>query len=56
MDVKSTFLNGYLEEEVYIENPQGFLVLEKENYVCGLKKELYGLKHASIAWYSRLEM
>ena len=43
MDVKSTFLNGELEEEVYIEQPKGFLLSDKEDYVCRLKKALYGL-------------
>jgi hypothetical protein len=38
MDVKSTFLNGDLEEEVYIEHPKGFLLSKNENYVCILKK------------------
>jgi hypothetical protein len=46
MDVKSSFLNGELEQEVYIEQLEGFLLLEKEYYVCILKKELYGLKQA----------
>jgi hypothetical protein len=55
MDVKSTFLNGELEEEVYIEQPEGFLLSEKEGYVCRLKKALYGLKQAPRAWYSRLD-
>jgi hypothetical protein len=44
MDVKSTFLNGELEEEVYFEKSEGFLLSEKEDYVCRLKKALYGLK------------
>jgi hypothetical protein len=55
MDVKSSFLNGELEEEVYIEQPEGFLLSEKEDYVYKLKKYLYGLKKAPRAWYSRLE-
>jgi hypothetical protein len=55
MDVKSTFLNGDLEEEVYIEQPEGFLLSENEDYVCRLKKSLYGLKQAPRAWYSRLD-
>jgi hypothetical protein len=55
MDVKSTFLNGELEEEVYIEQPEGFILSEKEDYVCRLKKALYGLKQAPRAWYSRLD-
>ena len=55
MDVKSTFLNGELEEEVYIEQSEGFLLSEKEDYVCRLKKDLYGLKQSLRAWYSRLD-
>ena len=54
MDVKSTFLNGYLEEEVYIEKPNGFQLINKGYYVCKLKKALYGLKQAPRAWYERL--
>jgi hypothetical protein len=46
MDVKSVFLNEDLEEEIYIEQPEGFQMLEKENYVCRLKKTLYGLKQS----------
>ena len=46
MDVKYSFLNGNIEEEVYIEHPEGFLLLENRVYVCKLKKELYGLKQA----------
>jgi hypothetical protein len=55
MDVKSTFINGYLEENVYVEQPEGFLVTNNPNYVCKLKKELYGLKQAPRAWYHRLD-
>jgi hypothetical protein len=55
MDVKSTFLNGELEEEVYIEQPEGFQLSENAYYVCKLKKALYGLKQAPRAWYSRLD-
>jgi hypothetical protein len=50
MDVKSSLLNIELEEEVYIEQLEGFLVSKKEYYVCRLKKERYGLKHAPRAW------
>ena len=46
MDVKSAFLNGDLEEEVYMEQPRGFSISNKLNYVCRLKKALYGLKRA----------
>ena len=55
MDVKSTFLNGELEEEVYIEQPNGFILLEHGDYVCRLKKALYGLKRAPKCWYSILD-
>lgn len=55
MDVKSTFLNGELVEEVYIEQPYGFSLLEKGDYVSRLRKALYGLKQAPIAWYARLD-
>jgi len=46
MDVKSAFLNGDLEEEVYIEQPDGFILRNDPNLVCRLKKDLYGLKQA----------
>ena len=55
MDVNSTFVNGELEEEVYMEQPDGFLLSNNMNYVCGLKKALYGLQQAPHAWYSRLD-
>jgi hypothetical protein len=43
MDVKTMFLNGIIEEEVYIEKPRGFEVCGKESHVCMFKKSLYGL-------------
>ena len=55
MDVKSTFLNGYLDEEVYVELPQGYEVTRQEHKVYKLKKALYGLKQAPRAWYSRID-
>ena len=45
MDVKTTFLNGELEEEIYMEQPESFVVSEKENKVCKLLKSLYGLNN-----------
>ena len=55
MDDKSTFLNGDLEEEVYMEQPEGFQLTDNPDYVCKLKKALYGLKQAPRAWYCRLD-
>ena len=54
MDVKSTFLNGILEEEVYIEQPKGFVDSNNKKMVCRLHKALYDLKQAPRAWYERL--
>ena len=54
MDVKSVFLNGYINEEVYVEQPPGFEDNKKPNHVYKLKKALYGLKQAPRAWYERL--
>jgi hypothetical protein len=55
MDVKIAFLNDIIEEEVYIEQPHGFEVHDRETYVWRLKKALYGLKQAPRAWYSRID-
>jgi hypothetical protein len=55
MDVKTTFLNGVIEEEVYIEQPQGFEFEDRKTRVCRLKKYLYGLKKAPRAWYGRID-
>ena len=44
MDVKTTFLNGEIEEEVYVEQSDGFVIHGKDSNVCRLKKALYGLK------------
>ena len=50
MDVKTNFLNGDIEEQVYIEQPHGFEVEDRQTPVCKLKKALYGLKQAPRAW------
>jgi hypothetical protein len=55
MDVKTTFLNGVIEEEVYIEQPQGFEVEYRKTRVCRLKKALYKLKQDPRAWYGRID-
>ena len=55
MDVKTTFLNGVIEEEVYIEQPEGFETLDRESHVCKLKRALYGLKQAPHAWYTIID-
>ena len=55
MDVKSAFLNGVMEEEVYIEQPEGLQLTDNPDNVCKLKKDLYGFKHAPRAWYQRLD-
>ena len=49
MDMKTTFLNGHLQEEVYLEQPQGFEIHGRDSHACRLKKDLYGLKQASRA-------
>jgi hypothetical protein len=54
MDVKSAFLNGYINEEVYVEQPPGFKDDKKPNHMYKLKKALYGLKQAPRAWYERM--
>jgi hypothetical protein len=54
MDVKSTFLNGPIKEEVYVEQPPGFEDAKYPNHVYKLSKALYGLKQAPRAWYECL--
>jgi len=51
MDVKTTFLNGVIEEEVYIKQHDDFETHEKKSHVCRLKKALYELKQEPRAWY-----
>jgi hypothetical protein len=55
MDVKTAFLNGEIEEEVYIEHPEGFVIHDEKSHVCRLKKALYGLKQAPSAWYEKMD-
>ena len=55
LDVKSTFLNGVLQEEIYVKQPDGFAIQGEEDKVYLLQKALYRLKQAPRAWYSRID-
>jgi hypothetical protein len=55
MDVKSTILNGCLEEEVYVRQPLGYEIDKQRDKVYKLRKALYGMKKASKIWYSRID-
>ena len=54
LDVKSAFLNGEIEELIYVQQLEGFAIKGKEDHVLRLKKALYGLKQAPRAWYFKL--
>ncbi|KAI9170351.1 hypothetical protein LWI28_026696 [Acer negundo] len=54
MDVKSAFLNGFLQEKVSVEQPKGFVDAQHLNHVYRLKKALYGLKQAPGTWYEHI--
>jgi hypothetical protein len=54
MDVKSAFLHGDLQEELYMQQPSGFVQNGLVPLVCKLKKSLYGLKQAPHAWYEKI--
>jgi hypothetical protein len=55
IEVKTYFLNGVIEEEVYVEKPQGFETHDSEKQVCRLNKALYGLKQELRAWYGQID-
>ena len=53
MDVKTKFIDEYLEEQIYMKQPQGFVVKGKKELVCKLKKSPYGLKNSPRMWYQK---
>ena len=55
MDVKKKFLNGVVEEEVYMEQPLEFKTRDMKTHACKLKKSLYGLKQEPRTWYNRMD-
>ena len=55
IDLKIAFLNGELEEEIYMEQPEGFIVPGKEKKVCRLVKSLYGLKQILKQWHAKFD-
>ena len=55
MDVTTAFLNGEIVEEVYMKQPEGYVVKGKESLVCKLQKNIYGLKQSPRCWNSALD-
>ena len=55
MDVKTAFLNGFLEEELYMIQPEGFVDPKGANKVCKLQRSIYGLVQASWSWNKRFD-
>ena len=56
MNVKTAFLNSYLEENIYMMQPDGFITEGKKHMVCKLHKSIYGLKQASRSWNKRFDV
>lgn len=54
MDIKTAFLNGFLQDEIYVEQPKGFSIKGKQDKVYLLKKAFYDVKQASIVWYNKI--
>ena len=55
MDVKIAFLNGNIDQEVFIKQHEGFVLHSRDSHVCRLRKALYGLKQAPRVWYERID-
>ena len=55
MDAKTAFLNGYLEETIYMEQPKGFVAKYEEQKVCKLQRSIYGFKQVSRSWNIRFD-
>ena len=55
MDVKTAFLNGYLDETIYMDQPEGYIVEGQQQKVCKLQRSIYGLKQASRSWNIRFD-
>jgi hypothetical protein len=56
MDVRSAYLNGELEEDIYMEQPEGYVAVGQEQLVCKLSKALYGLKQAGRTWHTKIDI
>jgi hypothetical protein len=55
LDIKTAFLYGELEEDIYINQPEGFVIPRKANFVYRLKKSLYGLNKSPRQWYKKFD-
>jgi hypothetical protein len=55
MDVKTTLLNGNIEQDVFVEQPNGFVLNNKGTHVRKIRKDLYGLKQTPRVWYGRID-
>jgi hypothetical protein len=55
LDVKNAFLHGDLDEDTYIEQPEGFIQNQNKKFVCRLMKSLYGLRQSSRQWYKKFD-